>query len=172
MAKRLPHNLAEIQRDWPVLSVYERFESFVALILTLIIGAVILVALWRLIIGVADTLVLRSLSPLEHGVFQAVFGDILTVLIALEFNHTLQYVVARERGIIQARIVIVIAVLALVRKIIVTDLAAVAPSALAAEAVLVLALGVTYWLIRERDDRLRASRRTHAGKDLPPETAG
>jgi uncharacterized membrane protein (DUF373 family) len=83
----------------------------------------------------------------------------LTVLIALEFNHTLRYVVTRERGIIQAKIVILIAVLALVRKIIVTDLSAMAPDALAAEATLILALGVTYWLMRERDDRLHLARR-------------
>jgi uncharacterized membrane protein (DUF373 family) len=112
---------------------------------------------------VVDTLVLRSLNPLEHGVFQTVFGEILTVLIALEFNHTLQYVVTRERGIIQAKIVILIAVLALVRKIIVTDLSAIASAALAAEAALILALGVTYWLMRERDDRLRLAPRPGRG---------
>jgi len=145
------------------LSAYERFEAFVALMLTLLIAAVIAVALWRLTYDVVDTLVLRSLNPLEHGVFQEVFGEILTVLIALEFNHTLQYVFSRDRGIIQAKIVILIAVLALVRKIIVTDLSAMAPDALAAEAALILALGITYWLMRERDDRLRLTRRPGRG---------
>jgi len=96
----------------------------------------------------------------------AVFGQILTVLIALEFNHTLQYVVSRERGIIQAKIVILIAVLALVRKIIVTDLSAIAPGALAAEAALILALGITYWLMRERDDRWRLARRPGRGAEV------
>lgn len=163
MAKSLPHNLIEIRRDWAVLSAYQRFEAFVALILTILIAGVILVALWRLTYGVVETLVLRSFNPLEHGVFQAVFGQILTVLIALEFNHTLQYVVARERGIIQAKIVILIGVLALVRKIIVTDLSAITPEALAAEAGLILALGITYWLVRERNDRPRLGRRTRGG---------
>jgi hypothetical protein len=37
------------------------------------------------------------MNPLEHSVFQQVFGEIMTVLIALEFNHTLQYVITRER---------------------------------------------------------------------------
>ena len=159
---------AEIRRDWPMLTAYERFEAFVALVLTLIITAVILVALWRLIFSVADTLVLQSLNPLEHEVFQAVFGQILTLLIALEFNHTLRYVVARERGIIQAKIVILIAVLALVRKIIVTDLPAIPPGALAAEAALLLALGVTCWLMRERDDRLRGRGRAATGREAEP----
>jgi uncharacterized membrane protein (DUF373 family) len=140
----------------------------IALTLTLIIAAVILVALWRLIFRVVDTLVLQSLNPLEHVVFQTVFGEILTVLIALEFNHTLQYVITRERGIIQAKIVILIAVLALVRKIIVTDLATIPPGAMAAEAALLLALGISYWLMRERDDRLRHAGR---GRDSGPGAA-
>lgn len=159
MAKRLPHTWSGIRRDWTALSVYERFEAFAALALTVIIAAIILVALWRLIISVVETLVLRSMNPLEHGVFQAVFGEILTVLIALEFNHTLRYVITRERGIIQAKIVILIALLALVRKIIVTDLSATSPATLAAEAALLLALGITYRLMRDADDRTRPPRR-------------
>jgi uncharacterized membrane protein (DUF373 family) len=101
------------------------------------------------------------MNPLEHSVFQQVFGEIMTVLIALEFNHTLQYVITRERGIIQAKIVILIAELAVVRKIIVADLKDSSPASVAALAALIVALGVTYWLMRERDDqvaRLRSVR--------------
>jgi uncharacterized membrane protein (DUF373 family) len=141
-------------RNWGIMTLYERFEALVALTLTAVVTVIILVALWRLIVSVVDTLVLRSLNPLEHSVFQAVFGEILTLLIALEFNHTLRYVVARGWGIIQAKIVILIAVLALVRKIIVSDISAEPPATMAAQAGLLLALGITYWLMRERDDGL------------------
>jgi len=145
MIKRRLHN-------WGAMNLYERFEALVALALTAIITIVILVALWRLVISVVDTLILRSMNPLEHSVFQTVFGEILTLLIALEFNHTLRYVVTRGWGIIQAKIVIVIAVLALVRKIIVSDMSAVPPATVRAEAALLLALGLTYWLMRERNE--------------------
>ena len=155
MPKELPRNWLALRRDWSVLTVYERFEAAVAAVLTVVIAAVILIALYRLIVSVIDILVLQTRNPLEYPVFQQVFGEILTLLIALEFNHTLQYVVTRERGIIQAKIVILIALLALVRKIIVIDLYTVTPGTLAALAGLVISLGVTYWLIRERDDRLR-----------------
>ena len=77
----------------------------------------------------------------------------MTVLIALEFNHTLQYVITRQFGIIQARTVILIALLALARKVIVIDLYATAPATVGALGVLALSLGVTYRLIRDgRDD--------------------
>jgi uncharacterized membrane protein (DUF373 family) len=152
MHKQLPRQWSEIRRDWSLLSFYERFETFIALALTLLVMIVILVALWRLTIGIVQTLLLRSLNPLEHSVFQAVFGEILTLLIALEFNHTLRYVVSGGWGIIQAKIVILIALLALVRKIIVTDLATMPPALLGAEAAMLLALGVTYWLMRDQND--------------------
>jgi hypothetical protein len=49
---------------------YQRFETTVALLLTMVISAVILVALYRLVVSVIDTLVLRTLNPLDHTVFQ------------------------------------------------------------------------------------------------------
>ena len=74
---------------WASLTFYQRFESLTAFILTLVITLVILVALYRLIAEVLGALVFGAMNPLEYKVFQAVFGQIMTVLIALEFNHTL-----------------------------------------------------------------------------------
>jgi len=155
-----PRNIGRLRQQWVALSIYQRFETAVGIVLTLVIGAVIAVALYRLIVGVIETLVLESLNPLDHGVFQAVFGQIMTLLIALEFNHTLHYAVTGDRGIIHTRMVILIAILALARKIIMTDLFAAPPVGTVALATLMLALGVTYWLIRNPDDRL-----TGAGPD-------
>jgi uncharacterized membrane protein (DUF373 family) len=147
-----PRHWAGLWREWATLSMYQRFEASVAFVLTFVIAAVIVVALSRLVVSVIDTLVLRSLNPLDHSVFQQVFGEIMTLLIALEFNHTLHYVITGERGIIHTKMVILIAELALARKIIVADMFQVAPGSALALAVLMLALGVTYWLMRERDD--------------------
>src|SRR5438477_10487194 len=94
----------------------------------------------------------------------------MTVLITLEFGHTLQYFFGRGKGIIQAKIVIVIALLALARKAIVTDPFEAAPAAVFALAALTLALGVTYWLMRDRDHRLRAGAPARA-PDAPRRTA-
>jgi uncharacterized membrane protein (DUF373 family) len=159
MVKQLPRGWDDIRREWPVLTLHQRFETSVAFVLSVVISAVILVALYRLIVSVVDTLVLRTLNPLDHAVFQKVFGEIMTLLIALEFNHTLTYVITRERGIIQARIVILIALLALARKVVVVDPYEVAPTSLAALAGLVLALGVAYWFMREPEDGVDSAAR-------------
>jgi uncharacterized membrane protein (DUF373 family) len=153
VARRRPRSWGDLRRDWAELTAYERFESLTAAPLTIIIGIVILVALYRLSASVIDLLLLRALNPLSPQVFQTVFGEILTLLIALEFNHTLQIVVSQERGIVQAKAIVLIALLAVVRKVIIADLFHITPASVAALAALVVALGGTYWLIRERDER-------------------
>ncbi len=87
-----------------------------------------------------------------------VFGEILTLLIALEFNHTLRYAIAGDPGIIQTKVVLLIAVLALARKVIVIDLSATNPVAIGALAALTVSLGVTYWFVEERDRTGRGGR--------------
>jgi uncharacterized membrane protein (DUF373 family) len=141
-------------REWETLTLYQRFESAVALTLTLVITLVILVALYRLTVEVVGGLLIGALNPLDHKVFQAVFGEIMTLLIALEFNHTLRYVVTRQQSIIQTKVVLLIALLALARKFMILDLKVTTPDQLLALAAVTIALGVTYWLMRERDDRL------------------
>lgn len=136
--------------DWTAQTLYQRFESVVALVLTLLITLIIIVALYRLVIGVGGNLVLGASDPLNHEVFQKVFGEIMTLLIALEFNHTLEYVATRQQTIIQTQVVLLIAVLALARKFIILDMATTSPTMLAGLAMVTLALGVTYWLMRDR----------------------
>lgn len=143
-----------IRQQWAVLTYYQRFESFVALILTLLIGVVILVALYRLSVSVMTGLVFDVLDPLDPKAFQVIFGEVMTLLIALEFNHSLQYVVTREQSVIQMKVVLLIALLALARKFIILDVQEMSPGHLLGLAAITLVLGVTYWLMRERDDRL------------------
>ena len=132
--------------------MFQRFESAIALVLTVILGLVTLVVLYRLAVEVTNGLLFGGLNPIDRAVFQAVFGEIMTVLIALEFNHTLLYVATREQSIIQIRVVLLIALLALMRKFIILNLGAIAANQLFGLAAVTLALGVTYCLVRERDE--------------------
>lgn len=149
-----PFSWRQLRVEWRVLSYYQRFEGLVALFLTLVVALIIVVALFRLTYGVVTGLLLGVLNPLDHGVFQSVFGEILTLLIALEFNHTLQFVVNRQQSIIQTKIVLLIALLAIARKFIVLDLGSVDAAQLLGLAAITLALAVAYWLMRERDDHV------------------
>jgi uncharacterized membrane protein (DUF373 family) len=155
---KLTERLRRTRADWAVQSYYQRFESAVALVLTAIISLIILVALYRLAATVIAGLLFGVLDPLDYEVFQGVFGEVLTLLIALEFNHTLQYVVTREQSIIQTKVVLLIALLALARKFIILDIKETSAAHLLALAAVTLVLGVTYWLIRQSDHRNAVSK--------------
>ena len=153
--QRAPRRLfAETRRHWPLMSVYERFEQVVAIVLSLVISAVIALALLQLVLRVVPLLLTGAIDPLEHDVFQALFGMIMTLLIALEFKHSIILVALRRASIIQVKTVVLIALIALSRKFVILDAKATSASTIAALAGATLVLGLVYWLLRERDDRL------------------
>lgn len=143
----------ETRRHWPLMTAYERFEQIVALVLSLIIAIVIVVALVQLVLRVLSLLIGGALDLLDHEVFQALFGMIMTVLIAMEFKHSIIRVALRRESIIQVKTVILIAVLALSRKFVILDTATTDAATIGALAGATLVLGIVYWLLRERDDR-------------------
>src|SRR5690606_25705784 len=142
----------EMRSQWRLMTVYERFEQVIALALSAVIAVIIVVSLFQLISVVFTLLVLDAFNPLDHKVFQSVFGMIMTLSIAMDFKHSSVRVAQRKESIIQVKTVILISILALARKFIVLD-PDVEPAKLAALAGTILALRVTYWLMRERDDR-------------------
>ena len=76
-------SLRRTGETWPGLTVYERFEQAVSLVVTALISVLIVAALVHLT-GHVMLLVLFGLAdPAEQQVFQAVFGMVMTVLIAL-----------------------------------------------------------------------------------------
>jgi len=136
---------------WSALSAYEKFEQVIVIILTGIIAVVVIVAVWNLLREVLLGLLFGALDPLQHSVFQAVFGMIFTVIIALEFKRSLLVISERRFGLVQVRSVVLIAILAVVRKFIIIDMGETSPLKLAALAGAILALGAVYWLIRDQD---------------------
>ena len=153
-----PWLLRETRRHWPSMSAYERFEHGVAFLLSLVIAMLIVVALIQLLVRVVPLLLTGALDPLDHAVFQGVFGSIMTVLIALEFKHSIVRVALRRDSVVQVKTVLLIALLAMSRKFVVLEAAGNEPALVAALAGATLVLGLVYWLLRERDDRVAPDR--------------
>ncbi len=145
--------LRETRQAWHALGLYGRFEQLVSLALTFVIAAVVLVALMHLGVEVGRLLLESLFAPVGHATFQTIFGMILTVLIALEFNHTILGILARRESIVQLRTVILIALLAIARKFIIIDATTLEPLTLIGLAGAVMALGCVYWLVRDQDRR-------------------
>jgi uncharacterized membrane protein (DUF373 family) len=142
------------REEWRALSPYGKFEHLVLLVLSGLIAIVVIAALWNLVLKLlASVLLMGTFDPTDHAIFQGVFGMILTVIIALEFKRSL--LVAPDHGVsvVHVRGVLLIAMLAIVRKLIVLDLSTADADLLLALAAAILALGSVYWLVRDQDRR-------------------
>jgi len=141
---------------WRGLSFYQKFEHAVVLVLVGLIAVVVIAAVWSLAVKILFGLVLSGrVDPTDPAVFQAVFGMIFTVIIALEFKRSLQIVTERRDTVVQVRAVILIAMLAIVRKLIILDIGPANTGELFGLAAAILALGAVYWLVRDQDRRVR-----------------
>lgn len=98
--------LRETREHWPLMNYYERFERVVAFILGLVISLVIVLAVLQLVVQVVPLLLSGAIDPLDHEAFQGLFGMVMTVLIALEFKHSIIRVALRRESIVQVKTVI------------------------------------------------------------------
>ena len=143
---------------WRSLTFYQKFEHAVILALSGLISIVVVLAVWNLVLKLVAGIVLSGgLDPTDYSVFQALFGMIFTVIIALEFKRSLLVVAERRHGVVQVRTVVLIALLAIVRKLMIIDLSATDANHLFALSGAIVALGGVFWLVRDQDRREQAT---------------
>jgi len=94
------------------LSFYEKFEHIVIFILAALIAVFVVFAVWNLALNLFQMIASSSLDSTDYKVFQAVFGAIMTVIIALEFKRSLLASTERKQSVVQVRTGILIALLA------------------------------------------------------------
>jgi uncharacterized membrane protein (DUF373 family) len=139
-------NIAALKKEWKDLTSHERFEQIVSRIIMLFIAVVIVYSLALVAIELVKDFI-SSPDFLGLELLQDVFGSLLTILILLEFNHSIATSLTNKSGVLQARVVVLIAILVVARKIILLDFKTATLANLAGVAGMALALGVLYWLL-------------------------
>jgi uncharacterized membrane protein (DUF373 family) len=133
-------------RDDNFMSMVHGVENLVSKILSLVLIIVILVTLIDLIIFIIKDLFYQgSFGFFEKNLIE-IFGLFLNVLIALELLENITAYLRKH--IVQVELVIVTALIAIARKIIIFDPKKYDKDDLIALAVAALALSGSYWLIR------------------------
>jgi len=139
-------DFATLKRQWKDLTSYERFEQIVSRVVMLFVAVVIVYALVLVAIQLADHFRL-GVDFMDAGVLKDVFGSILTILILIEFNHSIAFALAKRSGILQARTIVLIAILVIARKVILLDFATATLDTFLGIGAIALAFGLLYWLI-------------------------
>jgi uncharacterized membrane protein (DUF373 family) len=126
---------------------YDWFERLMVAALTLMVSISVVLTLiyaglelYRVVTG--------GVQNFGHDQFVIVFGAFMTVLIALEFNHTVLPEISSGTPVVKVRAVILVALLALARKLVLVDYHQEDYTSLIGLAVLVLAATAAYWVVR------------------------
>jgi len=137
----------KFEQNWQDKTVFERFEYVVLMIVSFLLALIILVALERLMVNVYHLIITSLNKNVEFKTIQITFGMLLTLLIAFEFKNSINAIVEGNGLLVQVKIVILIAMIALARKFLVLDSKEIEPAAIAAYAAVMLTLGIVYWLL-------------------------
>jgi uncharacterized membrane protein (DUF373 family) len=146
-----------LQRDWKHFLSYEVFERVASRIVMFFISIIIVYSLILMAIALFDQI---RLSPnfLDTDALRDVFGSLLTILIMIEFNHSIAVAISTRAGILQARPIVLITILVIARKVILLDFATATFEQLLGIGAVALAFGLLFWLINARDPGLPQSR--------------
>lgn len=137
--------LANFGNDEKFLDILEVIVIFVSKILSLALVAVILVALFDLIILMGSEIFTSPVGFFNSSLLE-IFGFFLNILIALELLENVTAYLRKH--IFQVELVIATALIAVSRKIIIFDLKTYSSSDLMALGIAIFALSISYWLVR------------------------
>jgi len=141
--------------------IFHRFETVITIGLVILVSIMILAAFWGLVVETYRLVLHGRFDTLDHKAFQSAFGMIMTLLIAIEFNHTIMHAHNEENRDVIVKTVVLVSILAVSRQFVVFELETISPLTLVALAVSLLSLGIVYRLM----DRAPSSR----DKNLPKE---
>ena len=89
--------LAGLREDWRKLTYYERFEQLMLHVILLFISIISVFMVVLVTIQLVNDFQLGE-AFMEKAVLQDTFGSILTILILLEFNHSVAISIKSKTG--------------------------------------------------------------------------
>lgn len=129
----------------------KKFEQFISIILMVLMALVVILAVVDLAWVIFKDVITPPVILLDINELLDIFSMFLLVIIGIELIETLKaYIIQNE---VRAEIIILVAIIALARKIITLDFKEVSSGALLGIAATVLALSIAYYIIRQANKR-------------------
>ncbi|PKO30364.1 MAG: hypothetical protein CVU34_19340 [Betaproteobacteria bacterium HGW-Betaproteobacteria-7] len=139
------HKHLDENDDDPLIALLHKMIRFAIRILAVLMTAVIFWSVADVLLVLYEKLSEPPVFLLDMSDIFQVFAAFLAVLIAIEiFANITLYL---RDDVIHVKLVVATALMAIARKVIVLDLSILEPSYLYAIAAIVIALGITYWLL-------------------------
>ena len=130
-----------------MLDYIRKFEKIMYITLIILLGGVVVFSIAELVWLLYEGLFISSMYRLENKELLNLFGFFLLVVIGIEILDTLKTYL--RENVIHVEIVILVAVIAFARKVIILDPATSDGGLMAGMGVIVVGLGIAYYLIKK-----------------------
>ena len=134
-------------RKFTMLDYIRKFEKIMYVALIILLGGVVVFSIAELVWLLYEGLFISSMYRLENKELLNLFGFFLLVVIGIEILDTLKAYL--RENVIHVEIVILVAVIAIARKVIILDPATSDGGLMAGMGVIVVGLGIAYYLIKK-----------------------
>ncbi len=148
--------LDALKKEGALHAFYTRFELVVSAILLILISLIIIYSVIILAITLFNEFT-SGIHLIEATALKDTFGLMLSILILIEFNHSIALSLRRRSGVLQVRVIILIAIVVIARKLILLDYAITSLQILLGLGGLALSLGALYWLLSDIEHRRRTT---------------
>jgi len=138
------------------LSYLDKFQKFIIVILAILMGFVVMLATLELVYVIALDLLSPPIVLLDSKELLDIFGYFLLILIGIELLETFSIYI-RERAI-NVQVVLLVAMIALARKVIILDAEDIQSLTLFAIGFVILALAAGYYMVKRSQDELSCKR--------------
>jgi uncharacterized membrane protein (DUF373 family) len=148
--------LRKFKGEFKFQAAYDRFETVISGILLVIISIIIVYSLALVVITIVEDF--RSgVYFAQNDAIKDTFGLILGLLILIEFNHSIALAMRRRSGVLQVRVIVLLAIIVIARKLILLNYEKTGINTLLGLGGLALSLGALYWLLTDVEHRRRPS---------------
>ncbi|MGE0078824.1 MAG: phosphate-starvation-inducible PsiE family protein [Bacteroidales bacterium] len=121
-------------------------QKIIIYFLLIIISVLLIVAILDVIIQLYEGIIANSLTVFVQTQFSQLIGLFLTILIGVELLEAVKAFLKED--IVHVEIVVLVAIIAISRKVIVMEISAIEHMELIALAIMLIALAATYWVIK------------------------
>ena len=138
------------------LGYLDKFQKFIIVILAILMGLVVMLATLELVYVIALDLLSPPIVLLDSKELLDIFGYFLLILIGIELLETFS-IYLHERAI-NVQVVLLVAMIALARKVIILDAEDIQSLTLFAIGFVILALAAGYYMVKRSQDELSCKR--------------
>lgn len=146
-----------------MLKFIKVIEKILISVILVIFFTILILAFIDIVYVIIENILEPPILIIDADKLMELFSLFLIILLGLELLETIKAYL--EEDVVHVELVVLVAIIALARKVIIWDFNKYSYTELISLAIIIVALGITYFLIKRADIKIKLSRKGKTGKE-------